>query len=175
MIIASSFTKLSGLCAPRAQRRFANRFIRARSDGGAYASSYSDLSSRSCTLPMIEVVLLPLNGLPITCDTISYPVNEVGRARISIMVRSMSSNSRPDTLVQDRVPQPHRFLLPTHGGSIHWGQALSDYPLLRCRCRARARASLRKSAPRPLYGAFLVKRFEQGGASFFHRQFLCSI
>jgi len=27
------------------------------------------------------------------------------------MVRSMSSNSRPDTLVQDRTTQPHRFLL----------------------------------------------------------------
>src|ERR1700688_1750323 len=38
-------------------------------------------------------------------------VNEVGRARISMMVRSMSSNSRPDTLVQDRKPQPHCFLL----------------------------------------------------------------
>jgi hypothetical protein len=36
-------------------------------------------------------------------------VNEIGRARISMMVRSMSSNSRPDTLVQDRTHQPHRF------------------------------------------------------------------
>jgi hypothetical protein len=35
-----------------------------------------------------------------------------------MMVRSTSSNSRPDTLVQDRTPQPHCFLL----------QALSDYP-----------------------------------------------
>ncbi len=32
-----------------------------------------------------------------------------------------------------------------------------------------------ESAPRPLYGAFLVKRFKQGGASFFLRQFPCSI
>ena len=30
--------------------------------------------------------------------------NEVGRARISMMVRSMSSDTRPDTLVQDRRP-----------------------------------------------------------------------
>ena len=43
-------------------------------------------------------------------------VNEVGRARISMMVRSMSSNSRPDTLVQDRTPQPHRFLLQRTAG-----------------------------------------------------------
>jgi hypothetical protein len=31
--------------------------------------------------------------------------NEVGFARISMMVRSMSSNTRPDTLVQDRTLQ----------------------------------------------------------------------
>ena len=43
-------------------------------------------------------------------------VNEVGRARISMMVRSMGSNSRPDTLVQDRTPQPHRFLLQRTAG-----------------------------------------------------------
>ena len=43
-------------------------------------------------------------------------VNEVGRARISMMVRSMSSNSRPDTLVQGRSPQPHGFLLQRTAG-----------------------------------------------------------
>ena len=43
-------------------------------------------------------------------------VNEIGRARISMMVRSMSSNSRPDTLVQDRTPQPHCFLLQRTAG-----------------------------------------------------------
>ena len=43
-------------------------------------------------------------------------VNEVGRARISMMVRSMSSNSRPDTLVQDRKLQPHCFLLQRTAG-----------------------------------------------------------
>src|SRR2546430_5016876 len=43
-------------------------------------------------------------------------VNEIGRARISMMVRSMSSNSSPDTLVQDRTPQPHRFLLQRTAG-----------------------------------------------------------
>ena len=43
-------------------------------------------------------------------------VNEVGRARISMMVRSMSSHSRPDTLVQDRTPQPHGFLLQRTAG-----------------------------------------------------------
>jgi hypothetical protein len=47
--------------------------------------------------------------------------NQVGRARISMMARSMSSNTRPDTLVQDRTPQPHHFPLATHGGSIHLG------------------------------------------------------
>ena len=42
--------------------------------------------------------------------------NEVGRARISMMVRSLSSNSRPDTLMQDRKPQPHCFLLQRTAG-----------------------------------------------------------
>ena len=32
-----------------------------------------------------------------------------------------------------------------------------------------------ESAPRPLYGAFLVKRFKQGGASFFLRHFLLDL
>ena len=32
-----------------------------------------------------------------------------------------------------------------------------------------------ESAPGPLYGAFLVKKIKQGSASFFLRQFLCSI
>jgi hypothetical protein len=32
-----------------------------------------------------------------------------------------------------------------------------------------------ESALRPLYGAFLVKKFKQSSASFFLRQFLCSI
>ena len=45
--------------------------------------------------------------------------NELGRARISMMVRSMSSNTRPDTLVQDRKLQPP-ISLATHGGSIQW-------------------------------------------------------
>ena len=43
-------------------------------------------------------------------------VNEIGRARISMMARSMSSNSRPDTLVQDRTPKPRRFLLQRTAG-----------------------------------------------------------
>ena len=40
----------------------------------------------------------------------------------------MSSNTRPDTLVQDRTLQPP-FSLATHGGSIHWvmcGRRLID-------------------------------------------------
>ena len=32
-----------------------------------------------------------------------------------------------------------------------------------------------ESAPRPLYGAFLVKKFKVGGASFFVHQFCSSI
>ena len=55
--------------------------------------------------------------------------NEVGCARISMMVRSMSSNTRPDTLVQDRTLQPS-FSLATHGGSIHGGSLASH----RCAC-----------------------------------------
>src|SRR6266516_1739489 len=65
-------------------------------------------------------------------------VNDVGRARISMMVRSMSSNSRPDTLVQDRTPQPHRFLLQRTAGPyigvissrMCWKDHLSIYSLL---------------------------------------------
>ncbi len=70
-------------------------------------------------------------------------VNDVGRARISMMVRSMSSNSRPDTLVQDRTPQPHRFFLQRTAGPYIGVKRFSDYPPLQCRCRSRARASLR--------------------------------
>ena len=86
-------------------------------------------------------------------------VNEVGRARISMMVRSMGSNSRPDTLVQDRTPQPHRFLLQRTAGpyigvkhfqTIHRRMSM----LLAGSCFSS------ESAPRPLYGAFLVKRFK---------------
>ena len=37
-----------------------------------------------------------------------------------MMARSRSSNTRPDTLVQDRTPTSP-FSLATHGGSIHFG------------------------------------------------------
>ena len=53
--------------------------------------------------------------------------NELGRARISMMVRSISSNTRPDTLVQDRTLQLG-FSLATHGGSIHLGQTRPSWP-----------------------------------------------
>ena len=36
--------------------------------------------------------------------------------RISMMVRSMSSNTRPDTLMQDRILQAYRFLLQRTAG-----------------------------------------------------------
>ena len=52
--------------------------------------------------------------------------NELERARISMMARSISSNTRPDTLVRDHRLQAYDFSLATRGGSIHWGQALSD-------------------------------------------------
>src|SRR5262249_61495457 len=42
--------------------------------------------------------------------------NKIGCARISMMVRSMSSNSRPDTLMQDRTLQAYRFLLQRTAG-----------------------------------------------------------
>jgi hypothetical protein len=38
---------------------------------------------------------------------------------------------------------PRTISLAKRSRSIHWGQALSDYPPLQCRCRSRARASLR--------------------------------
>ena len=60
-----------------------------------------------------------------------------------MIARSISSNTRLDTLVRDHRLPVSQFSLATHGGSIHWGQALSDYPRLRCRCHSRARASLR--------------------------------
>ena|SRR5215471_11811592 len=42
--------------------------------------------------------------------------NKIGCARISMMVRSMSSNTRPDTLMQDRTLQAYRFLLQRTAG-----------------------------------------------------------
>src|SRR5262245_64043666 len=42
--------------------------------------------------------------------------NKIGCARISMMVRSMNSNARPDTLMQDRTLQAHRFLLQRTAG-----------------------------------------------------------
>ena len=42
--------------------------------------------------------------------------NKIGCARISMMVRSMSSNTRPDTLMQDRTLQACRFLLQRTAG-----------------------------------------------------------
>ena len=102
------------------------------------------------------------------------PVNEVGRARISMMVQSMGSNSRPDTLVQDRTPQPHRFLLQRTAGpyiGVKRFQTIYHYSVM----SLAGSCFSSESAPRPLYGAFLVKRFKQGGASFFLRQLFCSI
>ena len=69
--------------------------------------------------------------------------NELGCARISMIARSISSNTRLDTLVRDHRLPVSQFSLATHGGSIHWGQALSDFPRLRRRHHSRARASLR--------------------------------
>ena len=69
--------------------------------------------------------------------------DELGRARISMIARSISSNTRLDTLVRDHRLPVSQFSLATHGGSIHWGQALSDFPRLRRRHHSRARASLR--------------------------------
>jgi hypothetical protein len=42
--------------------------------------------------------------------------NKIGCARISMMVRSMSSNTRPDTLMQDRTLQAYRLLLQRTAG-----------------------------------------------------------
>ena len=68
--------------------------------------------------------------------------NELGRARISMMARSISSNTRPDTLVRDHRLQSHDFPLQRTAGP-YIGQALSGYPPLRRRHHSRARASLR--------------------------------
>src|SRR5258708_27110504 len=45
--------------------------------------------------------------------------NEVTGALISMMARSIASNQRPDTLMQDRLPPARRNLLATHGRTIH--------------------------------------------------------
>src|SRR3974377_221166 len=50
--------------------------------------------------------------------------NENAGALIAMMAWSMASNSRPDTLMQDRPPPARRNLLATHGRTIHWGQSL---------------------------------------------------
>src|SRR5262249_6026251 len=62
--------------------------------------------------------------------------NELGRARISMMVRSMSSNTRPDTLVQDPTLQPHRFLLQRTAG-----------PYIRVITRRRQHIRIRSASP----------------------------
>jgi len=48
--------------------------------------------------------------------------NEVTDALISMMARSIASNQRPDTLMQDRLPPARWNLLATHGRTIHSGQ-----------------------------------------------------
>src|SRR6516225_4700000 len=45
--------------------------------------------------------------------------NELGFARISMIARSISSNTRLDTLVRDHRLPVSQFSLATHGGSIH--------------------------------------------------------
>ena len=57
-----------------------------------------------------------------------YIISANGR----MLIHNVRSGSHCDKSV--------RFLLPSSAG---WGQALPDYPRLRCRCRSRARASLR--------------------------------
>jgi hypothetical protein len=81
--------------------------------------------------------------------------NEIGRARISMMARSMSSKTRPDTLVQDRTPALP-FSLATHGGSIHWVKRFRPSTAAVSMSPTGSRFSP-ESAPRPLYGAFFVK------------------
>src|SRR5262245_22438063 len=49
--------------------------------------------------------------------------NKIGCARISMMVRSMSSNTRPDTLMQDRTLQAYRFLLQRTAGPYIGGHS----------------------------------------------------
>src|SRR5262245_34484685 len=56
--------------------------------------------------------------------------NKIGCARISMMVRSMNSNARPDTLMQDRTLQAHRFLLQRTAGpyiGVKTGSARSKH------------------------------------------------
>jgi hypothetical protein len=50
--------------------------------------------------------------------------NQVGRARISMIARSMSSNTRPDTLVQDRTPSLTIFPLQRTAGPYIWVNAV---------------------------------------------------
>ena len=55
--------------------------------------------------------------------------NELGCARISMMARSISSNTRPDTLVRDHRLQSHDFPLQRTAGpyiGVKHFQALHD-------------------------------------------------
>src|SRR5262245_23007817 len=45
-----------------------------------------------------------------------------------MMVRSMSSNTRPDTLMQDRTLQAYRFLLQRTAGPYIWVRSDRDHP-----------------------------------------------
>ena len=69
--------------------------------------------------------------------------NELGCARISMIARSISSNTRPDTLVRDHRLQSHDFPLQRTAGPYIGVKRFQAIPLLRCRHHSRARASLR--------------------------------
>src|SRR3974377_1159744 len=54
--------------------------------------------------------------------------NELGRARISMMARSISSNTRPDTLVRDHRLQSHDFPLQRTAGPYIGVKRFQTFP-----------------------------------------------
>ena len=80
--------------------------------------------------------------------------NELGRARISMMARSISSNTRPDTLVRDHRFQSHDFPLQRTAGPYIGVKRFQTVHGQRRQCHSRARASLRNRHTGPTIMGF---------------------
>ena len=80
--------------------------------------------------------------------------NELGRARISMMARSISSNTRPDTLVRDHRLQSHDFPLQRTAGPYIGVKRFQTIHGRGRQCHSRARASLRNRHTGPTIMGF---------------------
>src|SRR5262249_49249805 len=88
--------------------------------------------------------------------------NKIGCARISMMVRSMNSNARPDTLMQDRTLQAHRFLLQRTAGPYIWVRLGHSAMSARCPVFPKADTTRRSMSTRPSVMGPVMSRFPEG-------------